>query len=198
LTARLLPPCPRIAPRGSRQGDRRADPKRDDAERVQALLRKKKLRAQPCSVSAAVERSAWFIAALLLRHVGTVANKFRKNRDRLFAGSVEPINTYAVIGVGVFRDLEHTGRCAVVKFHGQRIRREDVVGDITAPFFRRCLYMSLHRRCLPHRPKAKLQSLQAKGISWIGSTMRRRESRRIESETVISRGADPPGKSLAL
>ena len=38
---------------------------------------------------------------------------------RLFAGIVKPINTYAVVGVGVFRDLEHIGRSVVVKFHGQ-------------------------------------------------------------------------------
>ena len=59
--------------------------------------------------------------------------RIQQNRDRLFAGIVEPINTYAVVGVGVFRDLEHIGRSVVVKFHGQRIRREDVVGDVTAP-----------------------------------------------------------------
>src|SRR6516162_7236037 len=82
---------------------------------------------------AAVERSAWFVAVLLLRHGGTVADEFSENRDRLFAGIVKPINTYAVIGVGVFRDLEHIGRSAVVKFHSQRIRREDVVGDVAAP-----------------------------------------------------------------
>ena len=59
--------------------------------------------------------------------------RIQQNRDRLFAGIVESINTYAVIGVSIFRDLEHIGRSAVVKFHGQRIRREDVVGDVTAP-----------------------------------------------------------------
>jgi hypothetical protein len=84
-------------------------------------------------VSATVERPARFVAVLLLRHGGTVVGEFTKNRNRLFAGTVEPINTHAVIGVGVFRDLEHIGRSAVVKFHGQRIRREDVVGDVTAP-----------------------------------------------------------------
>ena len=84
-------------------------------------------------MSAAVERSAWFVAVLLLRHGGTVADEFSKNRDRLFAGIVEPINTYAVIGVSIFRDLEYIGRSAVVKFHSQGIRREDVVGDVTAP-----------------------------------------------------------------
>src|ERR1700746_1801383 len=87
----------------------------------------------PHEVSAAVERSAWFVAVLLLRHGAAVANEFSKNRDRLFAGSVEPINTYAVAGVSGSRDLEHIGRSAVVKFHGQRIRCEDVVGDVTTP-----------------------------------------------------------------
>src|SRR5262249_14321783 len=82
---------------------------------------------------AAVERSAWFVAVLLLRHGGTVADEFSENRDRLFAGIVKPINTYAVVGVGVFRDLEHIGRSAVVKFHGQRIRRADIVRDGTTP-----------------------------------------------------------------
>jgi hypothetical protein len=80
-----------------------------------------------------VERSARFVAVLLLRHGGTVADEFSENRDRLFAGIIEPINTYAVIVVGVFRDLEYIGRSAVVKFHGQRIRREHVVGDVAAP-----------------------------------------------------------------
>src|SRR3974390_1796136 len=81
-------------------------------------------------VSAAMERSARFVAVLLLYHLAGA--DFSENRDRLF-GSVEPINAYAVVGVGVFRDLEHIGRSAIVKFHGQRIRREDVVGDVTAP-----------------------------------------------------------------
>ena len=79
-----------------------------------------------------MERSARFVALLLLRH-GGVADEFSEDRDRLLAGTVEPIDTYAVVGVGIFRYLEHTGRSAVVKFHGQRIRREDVVGDVTAP-----------------------------------------------------------------
>src|SRR6516225_6420001 len=87
---------------------------------------------QKCD-SAAMERSARFVAVLLLRHGGSAAAEFSENRDRLFAGVVEPINTYAVVGVSVFRDLEHIGRSAVVKFHGQRIRREDVVGDVAAP-----------------------------------------------------------------
>jgi hypothetical protein len=77
-----------------------------------------------------MESSARFVVVPLLRHLA--AAEFSENRDRLF-GSVEPINTYAVVGVGVFRDLEHIGRSVVVKFHGQRIRREDVVGDVTAP-----------------------------------------------------------------
>jgi len=77
-----------------------------------------------------MESSARFVAVLLLCHLTTA--EFSENRDRLF-GSVEPINTYFVVGVGVLRDLEHIVRSAVVKFHGQRIRREDVVGDVTAP-----------------------------------------------------------------
>jgi len=77
-----------------------------------------------------MERSARFAAILLLRHLATA--EFSENRDRLF-GSVEPVNSYVVVGVGVFRDLEHIGRSGVVKFHGQTIRREDVVGDVTAP-----------------------------------------------------------------
>ena len=77
-----------------------------------------------------MESSARFVAVLLLRHLA--AAEFSENRDRLFV-TVEPINAYAVVGVGVFRDLEHIGRSAVVKFHGQSIRREDVVGDVTAP-----------------------------------------------------------------
>ena len=77
-----------------------------------------------------MEGSARFVAVLLLRHLGSVADEFSENGDRLFAGIVQPINTYAIIGVGVFRDLEHIGWSAVVKFHSQRIRREDVVGDV--------------------------------------------------------------------
>jgi len=75
-----------------------------------------------------MERSARFVVVLLLRHLA--AAEFSENRDRLFA-IVEPIDTYAVVGVGVFRDLEHIGRSVVVKFHSQRIRREDVV--VTSP-----------------------------------------------------------------
>jgi len=77
-----------------------------------------------------MESSARLVAVLLLRHLATA--EFSENRDRLFS-SVEPINTYAVVGVGVLRDLELIGRSVVVKFHGQRIRREDVVGDVTTP-----------------------------------------------------------------
>ena len=79
-----------------------------------------------------MESPARFVAVLLLRHLGIVADEFSENRDRLFA-IVEPIQTYAVVGVGVFRDLEHIDRSAVMKFHGQRIRREDVGGDVAAP-----------------------------------------------------------------
>ena len=85
------------------------------------------------SLSAAMERSARLVAVLLLRHGRRVINKFREDRYRLFVGTIEPINTYAVVGVGVLRDLEHISRSAVVKFHGQRIRRKDVIGDVTAP-----------------------------------------------------------------
>ena len=82
------------------------------------------------TVSAAMEWSARFAAVLLLRHLATV--EFSENRDRLF-GPVEPINTNAVVGVGVFRNLEYIGRSVVMKFHGQRIRRKDVVSGVTAP-----------------------------------------------------------------
>ena len=78
-----------------------------------------------------MKRSARFVAAPLLRHLA--AAEFSENRIRLFADSVDPINTYAVVGVGVLRDLEHIVRSVVVKFHGQRLRREDIVGDVTAP-----------------------------------------------------------------
>ena len=78
-----------------------------------------------------MESSARFVVVLLLRHLVTA--EFSENRDRLFAISVDPIDTHAVFGVGVFRDLELIGRSVVVKFHGQGIRREDVVGDVTAP-----------------------------------------------------------------
>ena len=80
-----------------------------------------------------MESSARFVLVLLLGHSGLVAAEFSENRDRLFAIGVEPIDMYAVVGVGVFRDLEHIVRSAVVRFHGQCIRREDVVGDVTTP-----------------------------------------------------------------
>jgi len=78
-----------------------------------------------------MERSARFVVVLLLRHLA--AAEFSENRDRLFAVSVEPIDTYTVVGVGIFRDLEHIAWSGVVKLHSQRFRREDVVGDVTAP-----------------------------------------------------------------
>ena len=78
-----------------------------------------------------MESSAWFSVVLLLRHFAFA--EFSENRDRLFAISVEPIDTCAVIGVGVFRNLEHVGWSVVVEFHGQCVRRKDVVGDVTAP-----------------------------------------------------------------
>ena len=93
-----------------------------------------------------MESSARFVAVLLLRHLATA--EFSENRDRFF-GSVEPLNTYAVVGVVIFRDLEHIGRSVVVKFHGQGIRREDVVGDITAPLPRDVLIYWLRWPCLP-------------------------------------------------
>src|SRR6516164_7386134 len=82
-------------------------------------------------VSAAMERSARFVAVPLLHHLA--AAELSENRVRLFADSVDPINTNTVVCVVVFRDLERIVRSVVVKFHGQRIRREDVVGDITTP-----------------------------------------------------------------
>src|SRR5262249_43086668 len=85
----------------------------------------------PHEAPATIEGSARFVVVLLLRHLA--AAEFSENRNRLFAVIVEPINTYAVVGVGVFGDLEHIGRSVVVKFHGKRIQREDVVGDVTAP-----------------------------------------------------------------
>ena len=112
-----------------------------------------------------MERSARFVAVLLLRHLATA--EFSENRDRLF-GSVEPINAYAVVGVGVFGDLEHIGWFAVVKFHSQRIRRKDVVGDVTAPlsgdvFIRRrvgdlcCQYPTRKKRNKSLEPSALVQ-----------------------------------------
>jgi len=79
-----------------------------------------------------MESSAWFVLALLLRHGGMATVEFSEGYYQL-VGTVKPINTYAVVGVGVFRDLEHIVRSAVVKFHAQGIRREDVVGDVTTP-----------------------------------------------------------------
>src|SRR3974377_2611302 len=79
-----------------------------------------------------MESSARFVPVLLLRHGGMATVEFSEGRYQL-VGTVKPMNTYAVVGVGVFRNLEHIGRSAVVKFHGQGIRREDVIGDVTAP-----------------------------------------------------------------
>jgi hypothetical protein len=79
-----------------------------------------------------MEWSTWLVAVLLLRHGVCVPNEFSENSDRWFAGSIDPIDPYAVVGVGVFRDLESLG-CAVVKFHGQGIRREDIVCGLTTP-----------------------------------------------------------------
>ena len=95
-----------------------------------------------------MESSARFVLVLLLRHGGMATVKFGEGRYQL-VGTVKPMNTYAVVGVGVFRDLEHIGRSVVVKFHGQGIRREDVVGDITAPLPRDVLIYWLRWPCLP-------------------------------------------------
>src|SRR5262249_37256080 len=102
-------------------------------------------------VSAAMESSARFVAAPLLRHLA--AAEFSENRVRLFADSVDPINTYAVVGVVIFRDLEHIGRSVVVKFHGQGIRREDIVSDITAPLPRDVLICGCVGHVCRHYPK---------------------------------------------
>ena len=59
-----------------------------------------------------MESSARFVVAPLLRHLA--AAEFSENRDRLFADTVDPIDTHAVVGVGVFRDLELIGRSVVV------------------------------------------------------------------------------------
>jgi hypothetical protein len=67
------------------------------------------------ALSAAMEWSARLVVVLLLRHGASAANELSENRDRLFAGTVDPINTYAVVAVGVFRDLEQIGRSLVVK-----------------------------------------------------------------------------------
>src|SRR6516162_2941467 len=79
-----------------------------------------------------MESSARFVLVLLLRHSGMATVEFSEDHYQL-VGTVKPTNTYAFVGVGVLRDLEHIGRSAVVKFHGQGIRREDVVGDVTTP-----------------------------------------------------------------
>lgn len=68
--------------------------------------------------SAVLERSARPAVVLLLHH-GGVADEFSENRHRIFASRVEPINTYVVVVVGVFRNLERFGRPAVVEFYSQ-------------------------------------------------------------------------------
>jgi hypothetical protein len=50
-----------------------------------------------------MERSARFVVVPLLRHSGLVTAEFSENREQLFV-TVEPIDTYAVVGVGVFRE----------------------------------------------------------------------------------------------
>src|SRR5262245_57698127 len=54
----------------------------------------------PHEVSAAMEGSARFVVVFLLRHLA--ASEFSEDHYQL-VGIVEPINTYAVVGVGVFR-----------------------------------------------------------------------------------------------
>ena len=66
-----------------------------------------------------MESAARFVLVLLLRHGGMATIEFSEDHYQL-VGTVKPMNTYAVVGVGVVRDLEHVGRSAVVKFHGQR------------------------------------------------------------------------------
>ena len=111
------------------------------------MANRSRLASRSVARLAATESSARFVAAPLLRHLA--AAELSENRVRLFADSVDSINTYAVVGVVVFRDLEHIGRSVVVKFHGQGIRREDVVGDITAPLPRDVLIYWLRWPCLP-------------------------------------------------
>src|SRR5215469_882295 len=77
-----------------------------------------------------MEGSTRFVAVLLLCHGAT--DEFSENRNRLI-GSVEPINTNAVVGVRVFRYLEYFGRSVVMKFHGQGSRRKHIVSGVTAP-----------------------------------------------------------------
>src|SRR5262252_6933969 len=97
----------------------------------QQVANRSRLASRSVARLAATESSARFVVAPLLRHL--TAAELSENRVRLFADSVDPINTYAVVGVVVFRDLEHIDRSVVVEFHCQRVRREDVVGDVTAP-----------------------------------------------------------------
>jgi hypothetical protein len=68
-----------------------------------------------------MESSARFVVVLLLRHSGLAAAELSEKRDRLFAVIFEPIDTYAVVGVGVLRDLEHNSRPVVVKFWSARV-----------------------------------------------------------------------------
>ena len=53
-----------------------------------------------------MESAARFVVVPLLRHSGLVTAEFSENRDQLFV-AVEPIDTYAVVGVGVFPKSEH-------------------------------------------------------------------------------------------
>ena len=65
-----------------------------------------------------MERSARFVLVLPLRHGGMATVEFSEGHYQL-VGTVKPMNTYAVVGVGVLRDLEHIVRSAIVKFYGQ-------------------------------------------------------------------------------
>ena len=104
--------------------------------------------SQHDEVSAAVKSPARFVAAPLLRHGGMATVEFSEGRYQL-VGTVKPMNTYAVVGVGVLRDLELIVRSAVVKFHGQGIRREDVVGDVTTPLSGDVFKWWSYGQCLP-------------------------------------------------
>ena len=65
-----------------------------------------------------MESSARFVAVLLLCHGGMATVEFSEDHYQL-VGTVKPTNTYAFVGVGVLRDLEHIVRSAIVKFYGQ-------------------------------------------------------------------------------
>src|SRR5215470_16405469 len=64
-------------------------PRSIPARIVYRIPRYSMIRADQKCDSAAMERSARFVAVLLLRHSGSVAAEFSENRDRLFADIVE-------------------------------------------------------------------------------------------------------------